>query len=149
MKRTVNKKHLAFLHELECPVYNAFPVVAHHLLRGDPTRGMGRKAGDNFAIPLSDRAHRELHACGDEVRYLAKFGIDGPKLASDLYRVSGDIVAGMEIINAIRQARILRNNGQKDVPETGPKGQEDDQQGHQERESPNDGPRRRPPDALD
>jgi len=91
--------HLAFLRRLECPVYpGERPIEAHHLLRADRTRGMGRKAADRYAIPLSQRAHRELHETGDEEAWLAAKGIDGRALAAALWRVSGDLEAGMRIV---------------------------------------------------
>ena len=91
--------HLAFLRRLECPVHpGERPIEAHHLLRADRTRGMGRKAADRYAIPLSQRAHRALHAAGDEEAWLAAKGIDGRALAAALWRISGDLEAGLRIV---------------------------------------------------
>jgi len=59
---------------------------------------MGQRAADRYAIPLSVRAHRELHAAGDEEAWLAAMGVDGRALAAALWRVSGDIEAGMRIV---------------------------------------------------
>jgi hypothetical protein len=98
-RKGMSLDHLAFLRQLECPVYpGERPIEAHHLLRADRTRGMGRKAADRYAIPLSQRAHRELHDAGDEEAWLAAKGIDGRALAAALWRVSGDIEAGMRIV---------------------------------------------------
>ncbi|MEJ2120472.1 MAG: hypothetical protein P8Z76_07115, partial [Alphaproteobacteria bacterium] len=84
-RKGMSLDHLAFLRRLECPVYpGERPIEAHHLLRADRTRGMGRKAADRYAIQLSQRAHRELHDAGDEEAWLAAKGIDGRALAAAL-----------------------------------------------------------------
>lgn len=96
--------HLKWLRNLECPIYPGLrPIEAHHLLRADETRGMGRKAADKYAIPLSAKAHRELHAHGDEEAYLASKGVDGRALAASLYRVSGDTEAGLRLVYRARK----------------------------------------------
>ena len=101
-KRRTNRRnfrHLAFIRELECPIYpGERPIEAHHLLRADPRRGIGRKAADRYTIPLSRKAHLELHACGGEESWLAARGIDGRALAAALWRVSGDIHQGFRIV---------------------------------------------------
>ncbi|HUT49974.1 MAG TPA: hypothetical protein VM325_11590 [Alphaproteobacteria bacterium] len=98
-RKGMSHDHLTFLRRLECPVYpGERPIEAHHLLRADGTRGMGRKAADRYAIPLSQRAHWELHDGGDEEAWLAAKGIDGRALAAALWRVSGDLEAGMRIV---------------------------------------------------
>jgi hypothetical protein len=98
-KRVRYVDHLAFLRSLDCPVYpGQRPLDSHHLLRADQTRGMGRKAADRYTIPLSRRAHRELHAAGDEEAWLAAHGIDGRALAAALWRVSGDRGAGLRLV---------------------------------------------------
>lgn len=91
--------HLRFLRSLECPIYpGGQPIEVHHLLRADPKRGLGRRAADHYAIPLSRRAHRELHAAGDEETWLAVRGIDGRALAAALWRLSGNRETGLRIL---------------------------------------------------
>jgi hypothetical protein len=98
-RKGMSLDHLAFLRQLECPVYpGERPIEAHHLLRADRTRGMGRKAADRYAIPLSQRAHRELHDAGGEEAWLAAHGIDGRAVAAALWRVSGDLQAGLRVV---------------------------------------------------
>ena len=93
------RDHLAFIRSLSCPIYpDEGPVEAHHLLRADQTRGMGRRAADRYAIPLSVKAHRELHAAGDEEAWLAERGIDGRALAAALWRVSGNMGAARRAV---------------------------------------------------
>ena len=94
----MSRDHLAYIRSLTCPVYpGEWPIESHHLLRADRTRGIGRRAADRYAIPLSTKAHRELHAAGDEEAWLAERGIDGRALAAALWRVSGDFEAGLRI----------------------------------------------------
>ncbi|HUT51389.1 MAG TPA: hypothetical protein VM325_18820 [Alphaproteobacteria bacterium] len=95
----MSRDHLAFIRSLACPVYpEEGEIEAHHLLRADRTRGVGRRAADRYAIPLSVKAHRELHIAGGEEAWLAERGIDGRALAAALWRVSGDLEAGMRIV---------------------------------------------------
>ena len=95
----MSRDHLAYVRSLSCPIYpDEGPIEAHHLLRADRTRGIGRRAADRYAIPLSTKAHRELHAAGDEEAWLAARGIGGRALAAALWRVSGDFEAGRRIV---------------------------------------------------
>ena len=94
-KRLQDSKHLAFVAEKPCCCCGAIPVHAHHLLKGDPKRGMNRKAGDNYTIPLCLTHHDGLHNFrpppgekGGEVKYLEQYGVDGPKLAAELWSES-------------------------------------------------------------
>lgn len=115
-KRRANRKyfrHLAFIRELECPIYpGERPIEAHHLLRADPRRGIGRKAADRYAIPLSRKAHSELHACGGEESWLAARGVDGRALAAALWRASGDIHQGLRIVARVAGSSRLKIGNQ-------------------------------------
>ena len=98
-RKGMSRDHLEFIRKLECPIYpGERPIEAHHLLRADRTRGLGRKAADKYAIPLSRKAHRELHANGDEEAWLASLRVDGRALAAALWRMSGDLEAGLRIV---------------------------------------------------
>lgn len=85
-KRIRSRAYLAHIHTKRCCICGYSPVQAHHLLR-TPTneRGIGRKSGDNWCLPLCMACHDELHRVGDEACYLARFDIDGPALAKLLY----------------------------------------------------------------
>lgn len=99
-----DRKHLAFLHKLPCCITGwTYGIVAHHLLR-TPEKAMGRKSGDDKAIPLHHDVHVALHCDGDEVAFLARHGIlHGPALAKALYAVSGDIEQAGAILRGLRQ----------------------------------------------
>ena len=87
-KRTNNKKHLEYVATFPCCICGQIEVQVHHLLRADPKRGMGRRSGDEFVIPLCQRHHQGLHLCGNEIFYLGQHGIDGVALAAKLWRSS-------------------------------------------------------------
>ena len=110
-------KHIAWLHETECPIYpGERPIVVHHLLRTYDEHGhriiksQSQKTDDRLAIPLCDRAHRELHDAGDEESFLARHGIDGRALGAALFRVTGDTPAGLRIVFRFHQAALLKRN---------------------------------------
>jgi hypothetical protein len=84
-KRVQCKKHLAYVAMLPCCCCGRKPVVIHHLLRGDPKRGMGRKAGDDYTIPCCPEHHWQLHDAGDETKFLEGYGVNGPELAARLW----------------------------------------------------------------
>ena len=64
-KRLVNKNHLTFVARQGCSVCGKRPVEVHHLLHlpsGTTKRGMGRKAGDDYVVPLCPDCHRKAHS---------------------------------------------------------------------------------------
>lgn len=89
-KRYVNKKHLSWVHSLDCAIGTFFRyremmspnstlsmqspcnagVQAHHLLKPKfSERGMGRKAGDKDIMPLCFSCHSNLHKRGNEYKF--------------------------------------------------------------------------------
>jgi len=90
-----NPKHVQFIRELPCVItLMDAGVQPHHLMRDDMgriIRGMGKRAGDQFCIPLHHKRHDDLHNCGDEVGYLEKSGILYPvELSLILFDHTGD-----------------------------------------------------------
>jgi hypothetical protein len=80
-KRYTNKKHLEYVHTLDCIVCNpdcSGTIQAHHLLKPfDGVRGMGMKANDKNLVPLCLYHHTELHRMGSEYEFSHKyFGLD-------------------------------------------------------------------------
>jgi len=90
-KRYVNKKHLEYVHTLNCCIdtYHRSKemmsshlnkltpcnkvIQAHHLLKPFfSERGMGRKAGDADIIPLCLDCHTKLHRAGNEFKFFEK-----------------------------------------------------------------------------
>ena len=60
--------------------------VAHHLMRGSG-HGVGLKAPDDMTISLCHPCHNALHMDGDEVGWLAMYGIDGPAEAKRIHEI--------------------------------------------------------------
>jgi len=70
-----SQKYLSFVRSHGCLVCNRPPQAHHltHIMEG--SRGM-RRTGDQFAVPLCEEHHRQLHADGNENRWWALQGID-------------------------------------------------------------------------
>ncbi len=86
--RIKDKGHLAYVAGFPCCCCGVKPVVCHHLLRADPKRGMGRKAGDNFVIPMCPMCHQKLHLNGNEIEFLDLYGVNGLEIAQTLWETS-------------------------------------------------------------
>jgi hypothetical protein len=82
--RIEDRKHLERVAAMNCCCCKRAGGVSHHLLRV-PGKGMGIKAGDNWVINLCHVCHDSLHRNGNEVKFLAQYGIDGKELAKQLY----------------------------------------------------------------
>lgn len=90
----ISRVHLEFVASLQCAITGAREgLQSHHLLRdamGRIKRGVGMRAGDDFAVPLHHAKHTELHMDGNETRYLEENGIYCPvELALILYAFTG------------------------------------------------------------
>lgn len=81
--------YLSFLHTLPCCVTGRYGVEAAHVSFAAPEylhygRGMGHKADDRWALPLSSEAHRAQHSA-NERDWWASQGIDPHLLALVIY----------------------------------------------------------------
>ena len=100
--------YLEWVRSLPCCIAGiSYCVVAHHLLRGTGEKCMGRKSGDNWAIPLCTEAHTALHDIGDETGFLKGHGIDGPALADALHAAwtAGDYEQGLRVVRGHEPTR--------------------------------------------
>jgi len=61
------------------------PSDAHHLRHVQP-RALGRKASDEFAVPLCHSHHRAVHRAGDERAWWQTAGVDALKAARKLWK---------------------------------------------------------------
>ena len=87
-------KHLAQVRKLPCCVCGAAaPSDPHHLRSSAFGRGMGRKSGDEWVVPLCRGCHNRVHEEGSkrEGAWFNKYGIEAPQFAKDLWEVSGDL----------------------------------------------------------
>jgi hypothetical protein len=84
-RRYRNKEHLRFVAQQPCLLCARKPSDPHHL-RFVQSRALGRKASDEFAVPLCRSHHRAVHRAGDEQAWWKQAGIDPIKVARKLWK---------------------------------------------------------------
>ena len=83
-RRYRNRDHLRFVVQQPCLLCGRKPSDAHHIRFVQP-RALGRKASDEFAVPLCRSHHRAVHRAGDEKAWWKQAGIDPIKAARKLW----------------------------------------------------------------
>ena len=86
-RRIRNKDHVRFVAQQACLVCGRKPSDPHHLRYLQP-RALGRKASDEFTVPLCRIHHRAVHRAGDERAWWKETGIDPSKVARTLWKKS-------------------------------------------------------------
>ena len=84
-RRYRNREHLRSIIKMPCLVCGRKPSDPHHLRYAQP-RALGRKASDEFTVPLCRMHHREVHRVGDECAWWKAAGIDPLKVAGKLWK---------------------------------------------------------------
>ena len=84
-RRYRNRAHLRFVMQQPCLLCGRRPSDAHHIRFVQP-RALGRKASDEFAVPLCRSHHRAVHRAGDEKAWWRQAGIDPIKGARKLWK---------------------------------------------------------------
>jgi hypothetical protein len=84
-RRYRNKEHLRYVAKQPCLVCARKPSDAHHLRFMQP-RALGRKASDEFVVPLCRVHHRAVHRAGDERAWWNQAGIEPLKVACKLWK---------------------------------------------------------------
>jgi hypothetical protein len=84
-RRYRNKQHLRYVAQQPCLVCGRKPSDPHHLRFIQP-RALGRKASDEFVVPLCRVHHREVHRAGDERAWWKHTSIDPLKIARKLWK---------------------------------------------------------------
>jgi hypothetical protein len=84
-RRYRNREHLRSVVKMPCLVCGRKPSDPHHLRYAQP-RALGRKASDEFTVPLCRMHHREVHRTGDERAWWKAAGIDPLKVAGKLWK---------------------------------------------------------------
>jgi len=82
-RRYRSREHLRYVMQQPCLVCGRKPSDPHHLRYMQP-RALGRKASDEFAVPLCRGHHREMHRARDERAWWKQAGIDPIKVARTL-----------------------------------------------------------------
>jgi hypothetical protein len=84
-RRYRNPEHLRYVAQQACLICGRKQSDPHHLRFLQP-RALGRKASDEFAVPLCRSHHRAVHRAGDEQAWWTAAGIDPVKVARQLWR---------------------------------------------------------------
>jgi hypothetical protein len=84
-RRYRNRDHLRFVMQQPCLLCGRKPSDAHHIRFVQP-RALGRKASDEFSVPLCRSHHRAVHRAGDEKAWWKQAGIDPIKVARQLWK---------------------------------------------------------------
>jgi hypothetical protein len=84
-RRYRNRQHLRYVMQQPCLICGRKPSDPHHLGYLQP-RALGRKASDEFAVPLCRVHHRGVHRAGDERAWWQAAGIDPTKVARKLWK---------------------------------------------------------------
>jgi hypothetical protein len=84
-RRYRNREHLRFVMQQACLICGRKPSDPHHLRYMQP-RALGRKASDEFAVPLCRVHHRAAHCAGDERAWWKAFGINPTQIARKLWK---------------------------------------------------------------
>jgi hypothetical protein len=84
-RRYRNRDHLRFVMQQPCLLCGRKPSDAHHIRFVQP-RALGRKASDEFAVPLCRSHHRAVHRAGDEKAWWQQAGIDPVNIARKLWK---------------------------------------------------------------
>jgi ERF superfamily len=84
-RRYRNREHLRCVAQQPCLICGRKPTDPHHLRYLQP-RALGRKASDEFAVPLCRVHHRAVHRARDERAWWQAAGIDPIKVARKLWK---------------------------------------------------------------
>jgi hypothetical protein len=107
-RRYRNKEHLRYVAKQPCLVCARKPSDAHHLRFMQP-RALGRKASDEFTVPLCRVHHRAVHRAGDERAWWKQAAIDPLKVARKLWKCT-----------RVDEARIAPDRTAAEAPESDP-----------------------------
>jgi hypothetical protein len=91
-RRIRNKAHVRFVAKQPCLICGRQPSDAHHI-RFAQLQALGRKVSDEFTVPLCRGHHREVHRCGDEVRWWKNAGVDPTVHARALWLITHPLPA--------------------------------------------------------
>jgi hypothetical protein len=83
-RRYRDREHLRYVARQPCLICGRKPADPHHLRHAQP-RALGRKASDEFTVPLCRIHHRLVHRVGNEAAWWQDAGIDPIMAACKLW----------------------------------------------------------------
>jgi hypothetical protein len=83
-RRYRNREHIRFVAQQPCLLCGRKPSDPHHLRFMQP-RALGRKASDEFTVPLCRIHHRAVHRAVDERAWWQQAGIDPVQVARQFW----------------------------------------------------------------
>jgi ERF superfamily protein len=86
-RRYRNREHLRYVAQQPCLICGRKPSDPHHLRHVQPL-ALGRKASDEFAVPLCRSHHRAVHRASDERAWWQAAGIDPVEVAHKLWKTT-------------------------------------------------------------
>jgi len=98
--RLRDKDHRRFVLRQACLVCGRVPSDPHHLTFTQP-HALGRRASDEFMVPVCRVHHRELHRSGDEAAWWRSLNIDPVPVALKLWqqtRGNGELSCSSEAV---------------------------------------------------
>jgi hypothetical protein len=123
-RRLRDRDHVKYVAQQPCLICGRRPSDAHHLRFMQPM-ALGRKASDEFTVPLCRGHHRELHRCGDESSWWHKAAIDPTVHARKLWldthplptRPGGPLLAPINADPAVaKRKQAQTRNGSQGTP---------------------------------
>ena len=104
-RRVRDKDHVKFVAKQPCLICGRTPSDAHHL-RFAQNRALGRKASDEFTVPLCRGHHREVHRSGDEAAWWTRAGVDPTANARSLWLRSHPLPAAATATEVAGPSRV-------------------------------------------
>ena len=108
-RRYRNREHLRSVAQQPCLICGRKPSDPHHLRYLQP-RALGRKASDEFAVPLCRVHHRAVHRVRDERGWWQAAGIDPIKVARKLWKDTRVDEGRIEPEGGPQAAAVVRNS---------------------------------------
>ena len=108
-RRIRDREHVKSVAKQPCLICGRIPADAHHL-KFAQSPALGRKASDEFTVPLCRGHHREVHHCGDEAAWWTKSGIDPTVTARMLWLQSHPLPQGANAPPALDTQQIKLQN---------------------------------------
>ena len=105
----MSPEHLKLIRQLPSCISGGSPCDPHHLRFGKAgkERGIGLKATDKWAIPLTRSEHIGVHKVGSKMEaiYFENLGVHAERLAKELWNATGDLDQMVSIVKAHREDR--------------------------------------------